>query len=740
MSANAVASNQADSSPPTRVQTQPRKAAAPRSSTLLLTGFVIVAGIVGAWISFGFLAESLALLGIKDPGILTTAGLPFVRSAALMLAALAGGSFLLSSFFTPPRDAATTDLLHAKLDVDGTLAARTGIIASFAYSMCGFLLVPLYLSDVSGEPLVETIRITNWPIALSQVSTSVAFFAVGVIALITALGAAASNRWCFQPLALAGALAGIVPLGLEGHSATGGDHDFGTNSYLWHLLFFVLWVGGLMALIQHGRRRGTHMDLAVHRYSQVALWSVCGMALSGLLNAAIRLPFSAWLDSGYGLLMLAKFVGIVLLGLFGYWHRSRTIPRIAANPQDHRYFQRVAIGEVLIMAAVVGIAIALSRTPPPPPITPDINTMDIQLGYKLFVEPTIWNVWTMWRFDVAFGTLALLLAAAYIWGVYRLHKQAIAWPIANTCWFLGGCLLLLVTMCSGIGMNIPATFSMHMIGHMILTMGVPPLWVLGAPFTLWDKAIKPGPPGIPGPKEWLAVFTNNPLLKFQMHPLVNTLQFVVLFYILYLTPLYDYAVWEHAGHLAMNTVFIWSGCLYYWELIGKDPKPVERSAMSRGAWLIFSMPFHLFFGIVLIHMNDVLAYDFYANLGLPWEVDLAWDQAVGGGIAWASGQFPLLIIFGALFLQWYREDKQQQQHYDEFADATGDADMAAYNSMLAGLQRSDGAHTGQEQSPAGDRRETKRNHRTSPRQRGKKFTQLSDEEFADWQQEHPTGQ
>ena len=330
--------------------------------------FFLAAGAVGACISYGFLAESLAQLGISDPGILTTAGLPFIRSGALMMAALSGGSFLFSSFLTPPKDADKIDLLHAKLDVDGTLAARTGAIAAAVYGVCATLLVPLYLSDVSGEPIWETIKLRNWPVAIDQVSTSLAFFAVAIIAFATAIGAVMSNRWCFQPLALFGAICGIVPLGLEGHSASGGDHDYGVNSYLWHLLFFVFWVGGLMALIQHGRRRGTHMGLAVRRYSKLALWSTIGMAVSGLINAAIRIPWDQWLSTGYGQLMTAKACGIVVLALFGYWHRKATLPKIEDNENDHRYFRRVAVGEVMVMSAVVGVAISLSRTPPPPPV------------------------------------------------------------------------------------------------------------------------------------------------------------------------------------------------------------------------------------------------------------------------------------------------------------------------------------------------------------------------------------
>ena len=67
------------------------------------------------------------------------------------------------------------------------------------------------------------------------------------------------------------------------------------------------------------------------------------------------------------------------------------------------------------MAAVTGIAITMGRTPPPSPRIPNLSQMATKLGYELSEKPTALNVWSMWRFDLLFGTLALLLAAGYLY-------------------------------------------------------------------------------------------------------------------------------------------------------------------------------------------------------------------------------------------------------------------------------------------------------------------------------------
>ncbi|QMV84752.1 bifunctional copper resistance protein CopD/cytochrome c oxidase assembly protein [Corynebacterium hindlerae] len=656
----------------------------PRTSKVLYVIFAATAGVVGAVISWAFLGASLAALGIPDPGPLTTAGLPFLRSAGLMLAALAIGSFMAAAFFIKPKD---SDLQSTLLSVDGSIAARTGAVSSLCFAVIAQLMVPMYLSDVSGSPLKDTLNPTQWLQALQLVSTSVAWQVTAGFALITGLGALTTYRWIMQPVWLTGAILAVVPLGMEGHSATGGDHDYGTNSYLWHLIFMMLWVGGLMALIAHGRRKGPALDVAVRRYSAVALVSVVVMAVSGVINTSIRMHWTDLLTTGYGLLILAKTIGVVVLALFGFVHRQLTIPKLADN---NKLFRRVAAVEVLVMGAVTGVAISLGRTPPPPPRNVDLNTMDIELGYRLYQEPTFWNVWTMWRFDILFGAAAIIFAVGYLWAVLRVHKNGGSWPITRTLWFLLGCAVLLLTVCSGIGMNMPATFSMHMVGHMILTMGAPVAWVLGGPVTLFLQALRPSPDN-PGPREWLEVAVDNPWLRFLMNPAVNTIQFVVFFYILYITPLYEIMIDEHAGHLIMNVVFLWSGSLYYWDLIGVDKAPVEHSPMSKLGWLTFSMPFHLFFGVYLMMATQIMGEEFYTKLGLPWHVDLLHDQVVGGGISWGSGQFPLLIVWAVLIWEWFADDRRRTTEMESNPQEVED-DLEAYNAQLAAFQHGKNPH------------------------------------------------
>ena len=74
---------------------------------------------------------------------------------------------------------------------------------------------------------------------------------------------------------------------------------------------------------------------------------------------------------------------------------------------------------------------------------------------------------------------------------------------------------------------------------------------------------------------------------------------------------------------------------------------------------------------------------------MPWHTDLLGDQRLGGGIAWAAGEVPLVVVMVALLIQWTRSDRRTAKRLDRAADRDNDADLAAYNAMLAELARRD---------------------------------------------------
>lgn len=652
----------------------------------LLIGVAALAGCTAAGIGALSLADALTATGLPDPGPTTTLGLPFVRAAGEIAAVLAVGSFLFAAFLVPPQR-------NGVLDADGYRALRLGTVASGVWAVCAALLVPLTISDVSGRPLVALLNpVRIWSVA-GLVATASAWRWTAALAALVMLASLSVLRWSWTPLLFAGSLLTLLPLGLTGHSSAGGSHDLATNSLLIHLVAAGVWAGGLLALAAYGLRGGGHVALAARRFSATALWCWVAMALSGVVNAAVRVPLGDLVTTEYGRLVLAKFLALCALGVMGWRQRRIAVARLQADATDsgaRRALLRLALAEAAGFGLTFGVAVGLGRTPPPPPPSRLPSIPEAEIGYDFNGPPTVVRILFDWRFDLIFGSAAIVFAALYLAAVVRLRRRGDAWPPGRTASWLLGCLALLFVTSSGVGRYMPAMFSVHMVAHMGLSMLVPILLVLGAPVSLALRALPAaGREDPPGMREWLLTALHSRLSRFLTNPVVATVLFVAGFYGLYLSNLFDTAVSSHAGHLAMNVHFLLSGYLFYWIVIGVDPTPRPIPPLAKVGVVFASLPLHAFFGVVLMGTRKVLGADYYRSLGLTWHTDLLGDQRLGGGIAWAAGELPLVIVMLALLVQWARSDDRTARRLDRAADRDDDAELVAYNAMLAELSRRD---------------------------------------------------
>ena len=226
-----------------------------RSSAVwpVLFGVALLAGVTAAGLGGLSLADALTATGLPDPGPVTTYGLPFVRAAGEIAAVVAVGSFMFAAFLVPPQQ-------NGVLDADGYRALRVGTVASGIWTVCAALLVPLTVSDVTGQPLTSRLSPSDiWSVA-SLVDTAGAWRWTAFLAAIVTVASIPVLRWSPTPLLFAGSLVTLIPLALTGHSSSGGSHDLATNSLLIHLIAAALWAGGLLALLVHALRGGGHAE------------------------------------------------------------------------------------------------------------------------------------------------------------------------------------------------------------------------------------------------------------------------------------------------------------------------------------------------------------------------------------------------------------------------------------------------------------------------------------------------
>nr|WP_225311274.1 cytochrome c oxidase assembly protein [Microbispora cellulosiformans] len=645
-------------------------------------GALVVAMVVGG------AATPRIIPGLPDEGTLTRWMLPLSKLAMDVSGVVTVGLLAVAAAFLPSD--------KGLLGRQAQSYVKGASWSALAWAVAAAVALVFSLSETLGAPVGEILAGNELTSYASQVPQGIALTLVVLFAVAIALFARGAITAGAAAGLLVFALVTLLPPALTGHSSSAPNHGLATTSVGMHLLFLALWVGGLAALCFHALRGQAQIDVAATRFSRMALWCFAGVGVSGVAAGASRLATIGDLfTSTYGLLLLVKVAAFAALGFLGWRHRGGTLPRLSAG--EPHAFLRLALGEIVLMGATMGVGVALSRTAPPPVRTPIDRAFEL-LGYLIPPPLSLANLLTLWWFDLFFAVLAAALAGLYGAGVMRLARRGDKWPVGRTVsWYLGVVILVLSTQ-SGIARYAPVLFSVHMTEHMILSMLVPIFFVLGAPVTLALRALKPAVRrGDRGPREWITVILHSRVMKFVSHPAIATAIFVVSTFALYFTPLFAAAMEEHLGHIAMTTHFLLSGSLFFWVIIGVDPAPHKLPHAGRLLLLMVTMPFHAFFGIALMSMGTVLAGAYYDQLGRTWGASSLADQQTGGGIAWGFGEIPTLIVLLALGFQWWRADERVARRADRRADAaaakpgggTGDAELDAYNDYLSKLNRRD---------------------------------------------------
>jgi putative copper resistance protein D len=646
-----------------------------------VAGLAAMGGLIAVLVAAGLTALSgsrpAAALGLPDPGTLTVVGLPAMRAVAEVCMVLTIGAVLLAAFLVPPQRS-------GYLDVAGYRALRAGSWTAAGWTVAALLMVPLSMADALGRPVEQLLDPGTVLDLLPRLEPAATWAVTTLVAVLVLVGCRTVLTWGWTTVLFGIALLGPLPVMFTGHSATGGAHDIASDSLVLHVLASSLWVGGLVAVLALAAARGpdrlTALATAVPRYSRLALVCWLVVAGTGVLNALVRIPLWALVGSAYGTLVLVKAAALVGLGGLGALHRRSSVA--AAARGEPTALMRLGGVEALLMLATVGLAVALGRTAPPDTGAGMPSRVEVTIGYDLAGPPTFARLALDWRFDLVFGTAAFVLAAVYLLGTRRLRRRGDRWATGRTVAWLAGCGALLVATSSGLGRYGPAMFSVHMGQHMILGMLVPILLVLGAPVTLALRALAPsGRAGPPGAREWLLAAVHSPVARLFTHPIVALVLFVGSYYVLYFSALFPAALPEHWAHKLMNLHFLLVGALFFWPIVGVDPAPRRLPHAARMGLVFVSVPFHAFFGVAVMSANTALGGDYYRSLALPWVPDVLRDQQLGGGLAWAAGEVPLLIVVIALLVQWSRQDERSARR----ADRQGEAELDAYNAMLRRL-------------------------------------------------------
>lgn len=616
---------------------------------------------------------------LADPGAVVRIGMPLLRT--LVNVAVAGliGSLVMAvwAFSTERREYAIA--LDIAAGSAAVLTVASGATLMFTYSDLASM--PFSASSVFGAGLAQFVT----EVELGQLW----LWELLIAAIVTVLAFAVRGRK-LTLLVLVLALFTTLPLAQQGHAAGAAGHSQAVNSLLVHLVGAAVWLGGLLVLMFVAQTvNRERLALLVSRYSSIALIAFIAVSASGIVSAWLRIgSLDALFGTGYGKLVVLKVVALVLLGAFGAVHRERLIPRIAKSDRGMRVFAWFVVAELALMGFASGIAGALGRTATPVPLEPadeaiGASPAEILTGDPLPAELTPMSYLTEWKFDLAWGLVCAFGIVFYVAGVMRLRGRGDKWPVGRTIAWITGMLFLFYSTNGAFNAYEKYLFSVHMLGHMMFTMLIPLVLVLGAPVTLLLRATDKRNDGSWGAREWVMWGLQTPWSKFVTNPVVAAAVFVGSLWVFYFSPMLRWATSEHLGHQWMIIHFLISGYLFSLTMIGVDPVPNRAPYPLRLVILFATMASHAFFGVTIMTGDSLFLADWFGAMGRDWGPTPLEDQATGGGIAWGIGELPTLALALVVAVQWSRSDRKEQKRKDRAEDRSGDSELGAYNAMLA---------------------------------------------------------
>ncbi|GAC1651913.1 MAG: cytochrome c oxidase assembly protein [Gemmatimonadaceae bacterium] len=180
-------------------------------------------------------------------------------------------------------------------------------------------------------------------------------------------------------------------------------------------------------------------------------------------------------------------------------------------------------------------------------------------------------------------------------------------------------------------------FSAHMVQHLVLTLVVPPLMILGTPGWMLRPALGRRPIAA------IARRVTRPLWCFAV--------FNVVVAAWHLPPLYNAALAYHPVHIGMHLTFLAAAVLMWWPFLSPLPE-LPRLAYPGQMLYCFLMSIPMSIVSIYIAYADRVLYPLYSTAPRIWAITPMEDQLIGGLIMWIPGGLFFYIVMSVVFFRW----------------------------------------------------------------------------------------
>ena len=265
------------------------------------------------------------------------------------------------------------------------------------------------------------------------------------------------------------------------------------------------------------------------------------------------------------------------------------------------------------------------------------------------VHPVAQVGWTSWtiHWSTVIGLAAL--GGLYLWGARRVQARAAAagldvpaLRIGQRVAFFSGLLVIFASLNGPLhDLSDYYLFSAHMVQHLLLSLAVPPLLLVGTP-------------------GWLL----RPLLEHRVigsvaraitHPIRCFVIFNVVIAAWHLPPLYNTAMAHHSVHIVQHLTFMAASVLMWWPFLSPLPE-LPRLAYPGQMLYCFLMVIPMSIVAIYIAMADHVLYPAYSVAPRVWDITPLSDQQIGGLIMWVPGGLLFYVVMTFVFFKWAGRD------------------------------------------------------------------------------------
>lgn len=182
---------------------------------------------------------------------------------------------------------------------------------------------------------------------------------------------------------------------------------------------------------------------------------------------------------------------------------------------------------------------------------------------------------------VVFAAAALYLGAATCGR--RRDRRGRRWPRTRTACFIGGLVVLVIDLYSGIGTEADTRLSIHMVEHMVMWVVVAPLLAAGAPVRLAFYALPRSG------RVRLARYLRSRALSALTSPVVSVCVFSGVVLGTHVPWVYGLALRNDYVHEAEHALYLLTALLVWAPLIGADPFPRRPGPVGQFTCMIACM-------------------------------------------------------------------------------------------------------------------------------------------------------